>query len=675
MISTGVLASVMAISCTIEEDNIHRPSFSDGPKMILKGSTAPESKISIGEKDGEVYPLKWETGDIISIWTKTPVADADTLQGELAELHGEDAGKTSGVFQAYESFTSEDEEDILIVYPGTSTTYKDGKISRHISNVQEQRGENSSIHVGQNALSYGEARLLAGQTEGVKFTLSQKTAFVKLCLSTSEFSDLNLMGAKLYAPGHNLSGDVEFDVNAGTLNVVKGVDNVGATFRRPVLFDKKQDLYFTALPCDLTGQEVYVVISMGNDTKTVTIPAKINGGKLEASKLSVITIDNISTSTNEFDWYEPVETRYVAAYGEGWSYGPANCFVSYFDGEAVTFDVKARGNFAKCKEPAAVLVHNACEANVSNKSNIEINGQNAFDGENYVKFDLNGNYEVSVKALAAGAYNGYSSKIKLLDKDGNCIWAFNVWGNKEKLVEQTYKNGIMLDRNIGSDNSKAGDYAQGSYYQWGRPFQTGWSSSGGLFDKALSNVTDLEISAAKPEVFFYVKGLPVTSQGDWYLGANTGARSERLDDLWGNPNETGEEVVQTPGKKSIYDPCPEGYMVPSPKLLAEMVGNMKLRLESPTKDDYNFMDYTLPDGSTAVWPFSGCKWGSDGGNPNSNKNDIMSCWGNAPVTNYEVSGAGVYCLHYRFSNGEWKAQNVTRAHGHPVRCMKDTENR
>ena len=82
-----------------------------------------------------------------------------------------------------------------------------------------------------------------------------------------------------------------------------------------------------------------------------------------------------------------------------------------------------------------------------------------------------------------------------------CIWAFNVWGNKEQLTEQTYVNGVMLDRNIGSDDKGYG-YQGGSYYQWGRPFQTGWSASGGLFAGEVSVVTDLAVSAEHPDVFY-----------------------------------------------------------------------------------------------------------------------------------------------------------------------------
>ena len=670
----GLVAMMSAVSCIAEKDQLLESENNKGVKLTFNGATTPNTKISIGEKDGNVYPLHWEAGDNIAIWSKNVMAEGEGFLGNQAELYSGDAGKTSGVFQANDAVAAPVEQDILILYPAATMAYnaETKVVSKTVQNVQEQVKANSSIHIGNNVFSYAETHLSQGQDKDVTFTLDQRTAFVKLSLTTSEFSNLNLISAKLYAPGKILSGDVEMNIETKNLKVTRTFDNVGAKLRRPTAFSSQQDLYFTALPCDLTGADVYVIVTMGNDQKTVNIPIKIKGGELKASALSIIKVEGISTTSNTFDWYEPVETRYVAAYGEGWSYGPANCFVAYFDGDAVEFDVKARGNFAKCSKPAYLLVHNACEMNISNKSNLEINGQNGWDGEKYIKIPVSGpDYKVSVKALAAGSYNAYSSKVKLFDQNDECIWSFNIWGNKEQLVDQTYANGIMLDRNIGSDNSKMGEYIAGSYFQWGRPFTNGWSASGGLFDKAMSNVTDLSISANKPEVFFYTNGVEPSSAGDWYLGAHTGARTERLDDLWGNANLGAAGLNPEKGTKSIYDPCPKGYMVPTPKILEEIAKTATFR---DVEGGYRFMDVKLSDNSNAVWPFSGCKWGNSAGNCDNNKGDICACWSNSSYASYEENNAAVYMMFYRTKDAKFK-DSATRGHGYPVRCMKDTENR
>ena len=692
-------AALAAVACS-KEMIVEKP-MSQGSIISFTGTAFEQTKVSVGEKENGVYPLLWQTGDAISIWSEDSVSSVDdegnqvfsgNIAGEQAQLYSGDAGKHSGVFQTNNPLSVTEDENIVLLYPASSLSYSEGKVTGTVPAKQEQRKENSSIHIGNYAISYAKTQLKAGQTEGVEFSLSQKTAFVKLTLTTSEYASLNLVGAKLYSEGSALSGKMVCDVATGAVSVSETADNVGAVLRTPTAFSGAQDLYFTALPCDLTGKDCYVIITMSDDSKTVTIPAKISGGKLEASKLSVIKVENISAATNTFEWYEPVETRYIAAFGEGWSYGPSNCFVAYSAedggfGEAVTFDVKARGNFAKCTKPASLVVFNACEQNPSNKNNLEINGTVCHDGTSYVEIPLNGNYTVTVKAKQAGSYTGYSSKVKLLDENGDCIWAFNIWGNTEQLKEQTYENGVMLDRNIGASSHKGYGYATGSYYQWGRPFQTGWSSSGGMFLGASTNVTDLSISASKPETFFHMKDVTPSQGGDWYLGAHTGGRNEHLDDLWGNQNTTGEEVVSTKGTKSIYDPCPKGYMVPSPAILAEMYQKAVVKDQSydasykdkETGDKstvVNFMQYTLPDGTVAEWPFSGCKWGSNGGNCDNNERDICACWSNSTITSYEQDGANAYCFVYRYKSEPWSTvQNGNRAHGYPVRCMKDESNR
>ncbi len=693
---------VSAISCTKEESMNVDPA-AKGEKLTLSvlSNDDVDTKMSIGEKDGAKYPLLWNTGDVIAIYSSdvtttyeetedgtVPVVSGK-INGELADLiDGND--RHSGTFQTARDVLVTSDEPLVIVYPGNSATYTDKKITVALPKNQVQRKENSSADLGNYALGYATTTLQANQTDNVSFALQQKTAFVKVTLSTSAYSSLKLSGVKLYSKGAKLSGTVSCDVTTGALSVTNASDEVGVSYRTPVVFDKAQTLYFTTLPCDLTGQDTYLIVTMIDETNnsTVTIPAKVTGGKLEESCLTVINLDNISASTNTNSWYEPVETRYIADFGNGWAYGPQNCYVAYFDGDAVTFDVKARGNFAKCVEPKYVQVYNACEYNSGSKDNLYINGTCAYNDAGYVEYALGSDYKISVAAKPVDDYTGYSSKVFLLDKDKNTIWCFNIWGNKDSLTEQTYTNGVMLDRHIGSTHRSGTEhYQHASFYQWGRPFQSGWSvNSGpmvGLFQIASTTVTDLSVSAANPEMF--MASITNRGNGDWFLGAPDveSDRATRIDDLWGNQNTTGDQVVATVGTKSIYDPCPEGYMVPSPKLLNELVNNMTEMITNATRENapkvdgkqvVNFMIYTLPDGSKAYWPFAGCKW-EGGGNPGNNTGDICSCWSNSTIGSYATSENRPFLMNYRYKDNAWKNQFSNRAHGHPIRCMKDVENR
>ena len=70
---TAVLA---VASCSIDENKLEQP-YEEGTRITLSGQTSLDTKVSIGEKDGETYPLLWATGDVIRISTKGAAAATD----------------------------------------------------------------------------------------------------------------------------------------------------------------------------------------------------------------------------------------------------------------------------------------------------------------------------------------------------------------------------------------------------------------------------------------------------------------------------------------------------------------------------------------------------------------------------------------------------------------------
>ncbi|MBO5194605.1 MAG: hypothetical protein J6B62_06885, partial [Bacteroidales bacterium] len=84
----GIAAALFAVSCSIEENKLEQPSASQGTKLTLTGYTYPQTKVSIGEKDGDKYPLLWGDGDAIAIYSKdvttTSGEDGDVITGTIA---------------------------------------------------------------------------------------------------------------------------------------------------------------------------------------------------------------------------------------------------------------------------------------------------------------------------------------------------------------------------------------------------------------------------------------------------------------------------------------------------------------------------------------------------------------------------------------------------------------
>ncbi|MCM1176332.1 MAG: hypothetical protein NC308_00165 [Clostridium sp.] len=678
----AMMMAMAAVSCSVDENKLEQPGLvKDGARLCLSGEAfMGGTKVSIGEKDSGVYPLLWGIGDVISISSRDTSA-AGAIVDERAELFEETAGLSSGVFQTYNEVSLDKSGDIVVVYPGTSVTYGDGKLRRNLPEAQEQRSAGSSIHVGNYALSYAEATLEAGQKEDVKFTLSQKTAFVKLMLSTSEYSSLDLVGAQLYSPGSKLCGDLVYDIDSKTLSVDNAKESVGAKFRSPVKFDGVKELYFTAAPADLTGKDTYVVITMSDEARTVTIPAKVTGGKLQEGCLTVITVSDISAATNGCKWFEPVETRYIANYGAGWSYGASNTILMTEDSEPVYFDFKARGSFIGAKEPKKIKLFYGSDMNAAHRTFIQINGTPGHDGSDYVTFDLDDNYAATIKANKT-AYPGYMAALLVLDANDQTIWGTNIWYTPE-VNELQYKNGRVLDRNLGTGNT--GDFnnwwANGSHFQWGRPFAFGWAAATRT-TAPCSNVTSLSVSAEHPYCFYYYKGV-TPSINDWYYGNGTGSRENCIDDLWGNPNMTTDKNCGTAGTKSIYDPCPKGYMVVSPAILDEVESNFEIGSAMNGNTEYRFVKYCYDGTNYDSWAFARYRNGNDAGGPASNNIRIAAYWSNSTVTSYEGTSKDARCMFFDAGNPDGGVEGITgpskysngRSAGFAVRCMKDTENR
>ena len=116
-------------------------------------------------------------------------------------------------------------------------------------------------------------------------------------------------------------------------------------------------------------------------------------------------------------------------------------------------------------------------------------------------------------------------------KNGETIlWSFLIWV-KSSFSETTLPNGKILLPPIG-DNC---------YFQWGRkdPLLSNASQLGNVYH-------GLENSIQNPSHF--IKG--VANACDWFCGASTDDQDATL---WGGDS----------GPKTVWDPCPQGYRVPS----------------------------------------------------------------------------------------------------------------
>lgn len=630
-----------------------------GYTYTFVGTHAPEAKASIGDKnDQNKWPILWEAGDKLGVY------DADGTLVGAAELADESAGQNQGTFTVTANREFTEGEALTLKYP-----YSEGEA--FVPTKQTQLAVSSSAGLGANAVASATTTFAAA---GTSFSLSHANAYVRFELASEEFKDYTLNGVTLWCKGEKLSGDGD------------GQDYVKATLGEPVVLgtDAKY-IWMTTNNVDLTNKDFYAIIHMTKGIETVTLPVSLKGkGELKAHAVTSLKLPALVKSLAPA-WYEPIETRYIAAYGEGWCYGDENTvvFTGYKTDAVQTVDLKARGNFMKVTEPKKVRVKylnglNECTSPLG----VYVDGTcittyaAGTGAETFSTAGIGSTYTISVSVdnhkYLSGTLGsaGYISAMEVLDAEDNVIWGINLWLRLKALGEIQYANGIIMDRNLGVDEKGDANTwrASGNYFQWGRPFALQSQSNNytkKYFTKAEATaVTSLEVSAANPFTLYYYAAK--AGYNDWYYGDGTTSRENDLDDLWGNPGGNWSSK----GVKSIYDPCPHGWMVASPAILKEVSDGLASTDATFTSGTYPYITY-----NGAVWGYAGA-YTCDGYNSGINWKAIgqlFAYWSNASTLNSGYANC-IYTATYTAAPAKFDT-SFSKARAMSIRCMKDTENR
>lgn len=663
--------SLILASCSNDSNiigNNHEGEIPSLTQLTLTGNTSEntsqiKTRISIGDKEDDHYPILWSEGDALGLFSITEGADVKNIR---ALLKGESIGKNSGIFTAEEVAVAKDKPtDFIIYYPyKESTTLQPNGIESKLNKEQVQSTPNNSQHIGQYSFGYAKSKV-EDDTDVAIFSLKHAMSYVKFVISSTEFKDYKLKSVSLFDKETKTPISGSFVASLETREIeVKSQNDAYATvsIASPEVLSKEQEVFLTTLPANLDKKNIYIVITLeGDNFKTVSIPVLKEGKELKANTLNVIRIENLKLSDNSCDWYEPIETRLLVG---GWAYGEANCIITPTSatGENTTISIKARGNFMEVEKPKFARTTLNCDLD-NDKKMVGVGGSTD------AMVEINNDYTMTVNAYRAG-YDGGLGQVSIYGESSDKpLWSFTIWMT-EQPAEHVYGNTgyTVLDRNIGAYKVFDDWKTNGAYFQWGRftPFQ--WSAKG--YNSIATEATNVRYSIEHPRDLLNTGGVTNT-KSDWYLGAWTGARTDRKDDFWGNINEGNSHLNSEDGQKSIYDPCPKGYRMVSPKVLAEVerAGIVeKLNKITVIKYQYDGTNY-------ALWPLAGCRWGSNaGGDRRGNTNESAMYWSNSPASNYgDDKDQGGSAMIYN-KNGTWE-YSAGRSHAFSVRCMKDYDNR
>ena len=268
--------------------------------------------------------------------------------------------------------------------------------------------------------------------------------------------------------------------------------------------------------------------------------------------------------------------------------------------------------------------------------------------------------------------NKAGNAVVAMKVNGEIYWSWHIWctdyNPNLKEGQQELNGFVWMDRNLGATynkyNEEGGIKSKGFLYQWGRkdlfPPTKGWEKTES--DEDLYNLAGEIITFSKVPVEVF-NNIPnsvhnsmsfYTSEESWYTNAKGTYRRNDLS-LWNSKV----------GKKTIFDPCPDGWRVPVGK-----DGEYESPWEQAKKNVTPLVRYKGFSLKGIYYPAAGYRELLTGNMPNNSFLDNALYWaGNIPSL-YRQPSIMRYTLidstDYSFSiSVAWDA------YGGSVRCVKE----
>lgn len=268
--------------------------------------------------------------------------------------------------------------------------------------------------------------------------------------------------------------------------------------------------------------------------------------------------------------------------------------------------------------------------------------------------------------VKTGAYEG-NAVIAVRDRTGKILWSWHIWVLDDEIETVNGNSYDWMDRNLGALNNTPDDIKnRGLMYQWGRkdPFlptyedyatalgnatqadntQTGnsmdsWDYSGTFAISRNTAPGNVPYSVYYPMTF-------LKSESDWYLDQDEWDIYNSF--LWGNAAEAFA--------KTIYDPCPAGYMVPPVDAWATSSDISGSWINKEYGAEWNV--------NNEYYPYSGAR--------SMNSGELTLCgdtglYWTATMNNKNKGGVGLYLT----DDNTFQLSYLPRAYGGSVRCVKE----
>ena len=257
--------------------------------------------------------------------------------------------------------------------------------------------------------------------------------------------------------------------------------------------------------------------------------------------------------------------------------------------------------------------------------------------------------------------------------DDKIVWSWHIWVTKE-----TFADASLTTVATGSHNYKVtpvnlgwvptgGDGKQGyaPYYQWGRKDAFIPSTGSGNTDHTVYNISNATVTglaytgSTTATIADNIKN-PTTF---YYNSSTNGPCDTQYYNMW-DAQQTADGNITTATKKTVYDPCPAGFCVPTGNLYYFMC-NGNNRSDSNwdgTNKGKTWQQTTYSTNTTGpdlYFPASGSRGFNSG-----TLNDDGPCWSASP-------NGSSYGHHLYFNSSYWFWYYTSRAYGFPIRAVAE----
>ena len=357
--------------------------------------------------------------------------------------------------------------------------------------------------------------------------------------------------------------------------------------------------------------------------------------------------------------------------------GAANCYIVTKPSTSYTFDAMHRPDGSVLATKSVKLLW---QSNYDAVKNVGLSGDKA---QFYVLPRENDETKVLGTNAVIAAYNA----------DDEIIWSWHIWIVDENplLATDTYSNGkTFMRKNLGAFTNSNGDKDEqkildsyGMYYQWGRkdPFPRPlYFDAAGAYDEDRYNESGTYIKEVFAERTSSNGTLDYITKNPMHFITNAACIEEGGDGI-GDWLVAADNTLWNNNVKSLYDPCPYGWKVPSVDDLS-VLHLADAEDNTPLDEARKQYGWPLSDGSkTYFYPACGRRRYNDGKVENMNYKEGVypsqpQPWEGYYWTSTTSADGKAVALYFdltttRTINKFFPSHSARRANGFQVRCVKE----